>query len=412
MTRRRILALAPYPPRLDGLHGGARALAELLEALGERHDIALLACRAPGEPPTDPAVASRCVRAAETPRLGQPAGAAARLVRRIRLGAALLGGTPSLTARWRLPRGPADLRELIRDWSPDVVQVHGEVIMALADAMAAGVPRILVTFEPPVRAAADARRGGGVRGVLARLELAAWRRETRRILGEFDSVVTLTDADREALAPLNGRATRDVIPLGFRAPPAAAESASSRRQPPSAPLLLFVGNFVHPPNRDAAARLVRSIVPAVRRTHPAARLRIVGDEPPAALRQAAGDGVEITGRVPDVGPHLAEATVFVAPLATGGGMRIKLLEALAAGLPVVTTPRAAEGITARDGIELLLADDDAGFVRAIASLLDDAQQRERLGAAARAWAAQSPGWSDAVAAYERLYDRLLAGAGR
>ena len=102
--------------------------------------------------------------------------------------------------------------------------------------------------------------------------------------------------------------------------------------------------------------------------------------------------------------------MVVAPLATGGGMRVKVLEALAAGVALVATPRAIEGIDVTDGLELLVADDDAAFARAVASLLDDPERRASLGAAARRWAEQHAGWDDAMAAYDRLYTRLLAAA--
>ena len=405
MTRRRILALAPYPPRLDGDHGGSRALAELLAALAQRHDVVLLAARAPGEPPIDPTIAAWCLRAAETPRAAPAPGSspAARLLRHARIAVGLARGVPSLVTRWRMPRGRSDAADLLRGWTPDVVQVHGEVMAELAVAVAPrGVPLLLVTFEPPVRAAMDAAGTP-----LAALELRAWRRHTARTLDRFDAAVTLTAADREALAAFGGSALQETIPLGLarlpgEAPPPASGDAS--------PLLVFVGNFMHPPNRLAAMRLVRTIHPALRREFPALRLRIVGHDPPDDLRDAAGPGVEITGRVPDVRPHLAAATVVVAPLTTGGGMRVKVLEALAAGAAVVATPRAVEGIGVTDGVELLVANDDAAFTSAVATLLDDPARRESLGAAAKAWAGRHGGWSDAMAAYERLYAKLLGAA--
>jgi glycosyltransferase involved in cell wall biosynthesis len=409
VTRRRILALAPYPPRLDGDHGGSRALAELLGALAERHDVVLLAARAPGELPIDPAVASWCLRAAETPRAAPAPGSSQtlpRLVRHARIAAGLARGVPSLVTRWRMPRGKADAADLLRGWTPDIVQVHGEVMAGLATAVAPkDVPLVLVTFEPAVRAAADAPHDR-----LAALELRAWRRHTALVLDRMAAVVTLTEADRAALAEFGGAALRETIPLGLarRLP----SGAPGPKPDDESPLLLFVGNFMHPPNRVAAMRLVRTIHPALRREFPALRLRIVGDSPTDELRDAAGAGVEITGRVPDVRPHLASATVVVAPLATGGGMRVKVLEALAAGAAVVATPRAVEGIGVTDGAELLVADDDVAFAGAVASLLNDPARRQALGAAAQQWVERHGGWGDAMAAYDALYARLLGGAAR
>ena len=130
-------------------------------------------------------------------------------------------------------------------------------------------------------------------------------------------------------------------------------------------MVLFVGNFIHPPNQDAAERLVRSIFPRVRLEVPQAELRIVGPNPDAGLRAAAGLGVTFTGEVAEVWPHLEDAAVVVAPLRQGGGMRVKVAEALAAGKAVVATRLAAEGLTAEDGREVVLADTDEAIATAI-----------------------------------------------
>jgi glycosyltransferase involved in cell wall biosynthesis len=120
--------------------------------------------------------------------------------------------------------------------------------------------------------------------------------------------------------------------------------------------------------------------------------------------------VEITGEVPDVGPHLDRASVVVAPLRLGGGMRVKVAEALAAGKAVVATPLAAEGLGARDGDQLLLADDSDAIADVAAELLLDPARRAALATRARTWASEHLAWDAPAAAFERLYDSLLAPA--
>ena len=179
--------------------------------------------------------------------------------------------------------------------------------------------------------------------------------------------------------------------------------------------MLFVGNFLHAPNIDAAMRLTQSIFPLVRRARPDAQLVIVGPEPPAALQSAGGDGVTITGPVDSVVPYLDAASVVVAPLAQGGGTRVKVLEALAAGKAVVASRRAAAGLDVVDGRHILLADDIGEFAAAIVRLLNDEKARIALARGAREWACAHGGWEPVVAACHHCSARcwhLAAGARR
>ena len=115
----------------------------------------------------------------------------------------------------------------------------------------------------------------------------------------------------------------------------------------------------------------------------------------------------VTGAVPDLAPYFAQAAVVVAPLRLGGGMRVKVVEALAAGKPVVASPLAASGLAVTDGEQIFLAKTHEEFAERIALLLDDPALRRRLGAAARAWAQENLGWRPVVDAHERLYRQLV-----
>jgi polysaccharide biosynthesis protein PslH len=170
-----------------------------------------------------------------------------------------------------------------------------------------------------------------------------------------------------------------------------------------------VGNFAHPPNREAADRLTRSIFPAVRARCPEARLRLVGPWPEGQPSVAPSPGVEVTGWVEDVAPYLAEAQVIAAPIFSGGGMRLKVLEALAAGKAVVATPLAVAGLDVREGDPVALASDDEAFAHQIAHLLTDAPARAALAERARQWAERHLSVDRMARAYEALYDSLLSG---
>jgi glycosyltransferase involved in cell wall biosynthesis len=152
---------------------------------------------------------------------------------------------------------------------------------------------------------------------------------------------------------------------------AAARGTAGTTSP--TPRLLFTGNFGYAPNLEAGLALVRDLLPAVRVHRPEIGLVLCGRAPPESLAAAAGraGGVEITGAVPDVRPWLAGAELFVVPLRHGGGTRLKILEALAAGLPVVSTLKGAEGLSLQDGCHFRLADTLEEMVAAVLWCLEN-----------------------------------------
>jgi glycosyltransferase involved in cell wall biosynthesis len=170
--------------------------------------------------------------------------------------------------------------------------------------------------------------------------------------------------------------------------------------------VLFVGSFVHPPNVDCALRLAWKIFPRVRELVPAASLRLVGSQAPPRVLALSGNGISVHPDVPDVRPYLDAAAVVAAPIRLGGGMRVKILEAIAYGKAVVASPVALEGLALRDGIEVVVAESDGDFVGAITTLLRDPQRRVALAQAARRWAELHLDADLRVDAFERLYDSL------
>jgi len=164
--------------------------------------------------------------------------------------------------------------------------------------------------------------------------------------------------------------------------------------------LVFSANFEYHPNIDAVAFLVGEIWPQVRKLHPELRLRLVGRGdrfirhllPEGSLENA---GIEITGPVDNALAEIAQASIVVAPLRAGSGTRLKIIEAWAAARCVVATPLAAEGLAARDGVNIVLASDAAGFAAAIARLLGDSSARQRLADAGRSTFEDNYSWEAA-----------------
>jgi glycosyltransferase involved in cell wall biosynthesis len=133
--------------------------------------------------------------------------------------------------------------------------------------------------------------------------------------------------------------------------------------------LLFLGSFRHLPNQDALQWFVRRVFPRVRAAESRARLIVIGSEPPPRHSLAEAEAIDLVGFVDDVREPLARYALFVCPILSGSGVRVKLLEAFAAGIPVVSTYCGAEGLTAKNGEICALADDPESFASHILDLL-------------------------------------------
>jgi len=152
------------------------------------------------------------------------------------------------------------------------------------------------------------------------------------------------------------------------------------------PVLLFTGQMDWYPNRDAVEYFVRSSLPRVRVFCPKVRCVIAGRNPPTQfVEQFKSDSkIEFTGTVPDIRPYLAAATLVIVPLRFGSGTRVKILEACAAGKPVVSTSIGAEGLILEPGKEIIVADDPAEFAESVVAMLQDPARRDAIASFSRA----------------------------
>ncbi|HEY2371361.1 MAG TPA: glycosyltransferase [Gaiellaceae bacterium] len=373
----KVLVLSPFPPRHDAPHGGSRWIAGLVPALARSHSVALVTLRGPGEDGVDKRIREVCDLVVEVERRTARASFANVWRERQRLALAA-SGAPGWAVGFSVRAVGGELERVVATWQPDVAHVESFVMAQHAGGLRP-VPVVVVDQD-----AADTS--------------AAMRRFRARVLRDADAVVALTERDQATLAALVPSARIERIPLAVDLRDTPLDPAGSGRD------VLFVGNFIHPPNVEAAERLVQSIFPRVAARRADARLVIVGDGSPASLQSC--DNVVVMGRVADLDPVLDAAAVVVAPLTSGGGMRVKVLDALGAGKAVVASPLALEGIAAGAG-EVVVADGDDEFADAIVALLDDGSRRAELGRAARAWAETNVGWSAIVEAYDALYASLV-----
>lgn len=229
------------------------------------------------------------------------------------------------------------------------------------------------------------------------------RRWEPHYAGRFDRCITVSEPDRRLLLAANPRLRVDVVPNGVDT--VSFQPLADSVQPPA---LLFVGTLSYAPCRDAALLLLERILPLVRSRIPDIRVYVVGSDPPPEVARLQGDGVEVTGRVPDVVPYYRSSSVAVVPLRAGGGTRLKILEAMALGRPVVSTSIGCEGLDVVDGEHLLVADDTQRFADCIVRLMSDIPLRQQITANARQLVIAKYDW-DAIAARQLdVYARLVA----
>jgi glycosyltransferase involved in cell wall biosynthesis len=210
----------------------------------------------------------------------------------------------------------------------------------------------------------------------------------RRAAHVPDQLFTVSEDERLYFEKLGARNVK-VVPNGVDCEVFQSLPVGRVGQPP---LVLYLGNMSWGPNVSAASFLARELLPPLLKRFPEARLRIVGRSPNAETRALASlSGVEVIGDVPDIKPYLGQASVLAVPLDSGGGTRLKILEAFAAGLPVVSTPVGCEGLGVRHGEHLLIAERDQ-FADAIGALFDDEELALRFAARARTLACQRFDW--------------------
>jgi glycosyltransferase involved in cell wall biosynthesis len=225
-----------------------------------------------------------------------------------------------------------------------------------------------------------ARSESLVRWALREIDWRRWPRYQRTVWQRFDRIQLFTHRDAEALrtiAPTLANRAR-VNPFGLLMPPAADLEHEEEG------LLVFAGGFSHPPNVDAALWLGNEMMPLLRQRCPGVRLMLVGSFPPESVRRLACADMTVTGRVPMIEPYLERASVLLAPLRIGGGMRMKVLQGMALGKAVVTTGRGAEGLLLPPAeAPLMVAETTETLVDAVAHLLNNRTARHDLGERAR-----------------------------
>ena len=412
----KVLVLTPYLPHRRVGHGGGTAVRDLVRCLAERHEVRVVSLLRPHERPLVAEVEELGASVVALPfldRSGDSARLALATARTLAAGRSLASGYPHYVQKYwsrDLSRG---FLAAVDEFAPDAVQIEYLQLSLLArdlwrrrNERDEPGPRLLINSHelgslPRERRARRARNPRA--RALALREAASWRRLQVAASGWCDRMLCVTPGDRDLYAAMGGRNLVHV-PLGMD-----VRSVTAVWDPQPPDRFLFVGSFAHRPNRLAAEFLVRRVWPAVAAELPTARLVLAGHGSRQFLASitGAGDatfrGVEALGFVEDLEPLFRESRLFVAPLPEGGGIKIKVLEAMARGIPVVTSSVGAEGIADQDDSPLYLAECDEGFAAKILQATRDPQSGERA-ARARRLIEEEFGWPSIVERLTALYE--------
>ena len=231
--------------------------------------------------------------------------------------------------------------------------------------------RLAVPPQPAASVIERARRFGG--RVVSQEEMRRWRRLHRRADGRTATTVVCSQLDAER-ASANGLARVAVLPNGYRL----VEHPVGRSEVGSTPTVLFQGLLRYPPNAEAARLLANEVGPALRTLVPDAQVRLVGAHNPELASLHHPPEVTVVGQVPDMATELARADIVVVPIRYGSGTRLKILEAFAQRVPVVSTPLGAEGLGVEHGVHLLIGDSVPALAAACGRLLTDPHLRRTI----------------------------------
>lgn len=372
----KVLFVAPEDPyeRDGGANLRLRPFVEAVSGVGESH--LLTAGQKPGK--RGP---SGMFTSSETVRIS-PMRTPARLLQ------SLLNREPDIAFRSRSTRLATALhRKLLRERF-DVVHLAGlqlaYLVRPVLDTVGgAGSRPALVLDELNAEYVVHERLARAASGSVTRLrrgyslvQMALLKRYERCLLPDCDLVICPGETDRESLGGLAPGAKLRVVASGVD-----VESLAEVPAPPGEPVVLFVGDLNYRPNRQAVEWLLERVAPAVQDRVAGVRIVIAGDGPRPGMTD--GSGVEFMGYVDDLLPHLAAARVVVAPMLSGGGIKLKVLEGMAAGRAMVTTPVGAEGITGLTGDAIKIAEDAGAFAEAVVKVLQDDELAVGLGERAR-----------------------------
>ncbi len=295
----------------------------------------------------------------------------------------LLSGTSYNVERFHSPAFERRLLEVVAQEPPDAVLLESLYMVPYLPALRSATRAPIVLRSLNVEHEIWEGLARGHAHAATRLYLSHLARRLRAYeiatLNDVDAIVPVTNEDAGTYARLGATVPVHVTPVGVE-----MEGYPDRSGSGDPGTLVFLGSLDWRPNLEAVKWFLADAWPRVREAVPGARFHVAGSNPPAGLGPSVErDGVRLLGRIPDAREFLASGAAMVVPLLSGGGIRVKILEAMALGVPVVSTRLGACGIDAENGKEILLADEPDSLADACVGLLFDRDRAAALGRAGR-----------------------------
>jgi glycosyltransferase involved in cell wall biosynthesis len=326
------------------------------------------------------------------------------------LGNLLFSRFPYVIDKYRCDKAAGEIARL--DSTQDFDLVIADFLSMTPNVIASGIdPTKVVVFQHNVESLIWKRHFVTARNPLMKLLMyVQWRRferYERETCARFQGVIAVSEDD--ALRFVKECGLRNV--LGYVPTGVDVDYFSAFEHRPEPGHLVFLGSMDWMPNITGIVDFVRTTWPSIKRAHPEAKLTIVGRNPAPAVQALArhDSSIEVTGTVDDVRPYLQRAAVSIVPLSVGGGTRIKIFEAMAMGVPVVSTAVGAEGLPVTEGTDILIGDAPDAFAQRVGVLLGDAAQAHAIGRAGQKLVAERFSWDTAIRQFDDMCIKAIEG---
>jgi glycosyltransferase involved in cell wall biosynthesis len=392
-----ITSIVPWPLRRNGF---SLRFAPIIEYLSRRYELDLLVLAEDEESATRDGALSLC-RSVTVIRV--PVRSLSRAARKISV--AWSGLLP-----WTAPLGASrnfEQRELEREVSERVASKPYTVVLWAAGHLDVAwrvrrrfpQVRFVVDFvDSPTLAISRAKIARRVLRFLSRYTNWKWRRLERKVQRTFDATIYISTVDATAVQPLPDPRVH-VIPNGVTFSDAGPDSP---KKTADRPVIGYLGDMSYPPNISAVLRLAHRIFPPILESTGSARLLIIGRNPSEEIRRLHSAEITVTGSVENIWAHINQVNVFVFPMLEGSGLQNKILEAMYAQVPVVTTSMSAAGIGAKTDVQLLTGDADEEIVRQSLKLLCDTRYAQEMARRGKEFVMQEFNWQSILPRYEQI----------